>query len=383
MRADDLNTLGLTSEDVNAEDSQRRIRRAFMCLSKKHHRDKGGEKEAFQELSAAYERLKHACNAEAKEEECADADEEGSYEGGSNAEDESVPEYDCYDDYFNFFRYHGFYDDEYDDGYFETFAFWEQSREQRRKEWSERHRQELRQNRDFRDAAVRVNESTEMCMFCGEKPAITERQALLSGVNWDEYIASTSVNGYPRYVTCWCCKTNHKSVLTKNMACKKFAKKLDVTVASQRSGREYNPIFWSLKCDKRSFHHQPVTNMTDQPTNNSEYYWYPDLEREALARGWKPRGEMKNQVPWKRKDSPRVRALVATKHKKRAQEEKQSAKRKSKIPDTINSTLDQPRRVAVTPSSTKRIKQYAEDGKQSRADMNKSSSIIRRLSYDH
>ena len=28
----------------------------------------------------------------------------------------------------------------------------------------------------------------------------------------------------------------------------------------------------------------------------------PDLEREALARGWKPRGAMKNEVPWRRKD---------------------------------------------------------------------------------
>eukprot|EP00956_Cyclotella_meneghiniana_P041874 scaffold243060_cov20-Cyclotella_meneghiniana.AAC.1 len=49
----------------------------------------------------------------------------------------------------------------------------------------------------------------------------------------------------------------------------------------------------------------------------------------------------------------------------------------------IGGSLDQPRRVVVTPSSTKHSKQYAEDGEQSRADRNKSSSIIRRLSYDH
>ena len=90
------------------------------------------------------------------------------------------------------------------------------------------------------------------------------------------------------------------------MARKKFAKKLDFT----DTGGDH-PVFRKLKDDKRTFHHQPETNMVNGPTKNSEYYWYPDLEREALAYGWTPRGNMKNQVPWTRKDLASM-ATVAT-----------------------------------------------------------------------
>ena len=105
-----------------------------------------------------------------------------------------------------------------------------------------------------------------------------------------EYVNSIRVDGYRRHNSCWNCKTTHKSMCTENMARKKFAKKLD------------DAVFVSLRMDGRTFHHQPVTNMTNESTRNSEYFWYPDLEREALARGWNPRGEMKNNVPWRRKD---------------------------------------------------------------------------------
>jgi hypothetical protein len=88
-----------------------------------------------------------------------------------------------------------------------------------------------------------------------------------SGINWNEYIASTNVDGYPSCNTCWDCKNKHKSAITQQMARKqKFVKvQLDSTV------------FLSLKQEKRTLHYQPVTKITDVETRVSEYFWYPDL----------------------------------------------------------------------------------------------------------
>ena len=194
-------------------------------------------------------------------------------------EDESVPELQAEDDYD--------YDDdndndyEYDDDLIGTLN----PRDQKSTEY---HQQ------DYRDVKVRVNAFTVMCMFCGVNPAIIREEAIRNGLDWDEYVNSIRVDGYRRHNSCWNCKTTHKSMCTENMARKKFAKKLD------------DAVFVSLRMDGRTFHHQPVTNMTNESTRNSEYFWYPDLERAALVRGWNPRGEMKNNVPWRRKDLPQV-----------------------------------------------------------------------------
>jgi len=53
---------------------------------------------------------------------------------------------------------------------------------------------------------------------------------------------------------------------------------------------------------------------------NSEYFWYPDLEEEALDLGWKPRGKDVDSVPWKRKDrddSKKPGAVIVTPQKTR------------------------------------------------------------------
>eukprot|EP00804_Cyclotella_cryptica_P024585 CCRYP_020210-RA/>CCRYP_020210-RA protein AED:0.19 eAED:0.19 QI:0/-1/0/1/-1/1/1/0/329 len=300
-RAEDLSTLGLSRNDGEASDSRRRIRKAYLQLSRSCHPDKGGSKESFQDINAAYERL---TRNEGQPEPTPDNKEDFSREG-------SEPErgYNWYDDYYAFFRDYGFYNDkkEYED----NFAMWEQAREQRRKAYSEFHRQQVKLGRDY-DTNGSKKSQAALCMFCGVNIAITEKKAKQNGVDWDEYLASTNVDGYPGYNTCWACKDSHKSVLTKKMACKKFAKVLDYTISSSRTGREYHPVFWFLKLAKRTFHHQPKTNMTDGPTVNSEYYWYPDLEREALARGWQPRGQMKNSVPWSRKDVPKISRATVT-----------------------------------------------------------------------
>ena len=195
-------------------------------------------------------------------------------------EDESMPELQAEDDYDYDDDNHN-HDDDNDDDLIGTLN-------PRYQESTEYHQQ------DYRDAKVRVNAFTVMCMFCGVNPAIIREEAIRNGLDWDEYVNSIRVDGYRRHNSCWNCKNTHKSMCTENMARKKFAKKLD------------DAVFVSLRMDGRTFHHQPVTNMTNESTRNSEYFWYPDLEREALARGWNPRGEMKNNVPWRRKDLPQV-----------------------------------------------------------------------------
>ena len=50
---------------------------------------------------------------------------------------------------------------------------------------------------------------------------------------------------------------------------------------------------------QNTFTAQPTTGLCEM-TRTSEYFWYPDLEKAALAAGWiwKPRGKKKESVPW-------------------------------------------------------------------------------------
>jgi hypothetical protein len=287
--ADDLAELGLSPGD---EGDKKKIRKAYLKLSCSRHPDKGGSTESFQRLSNAYTRLAHPEDEEEVEEEPSPA------ASAAAAADHRASSYDYanqwYRYYNDFFHEYGFSDHE------DEFEAWETSEEERRRAWSRHHQQELRQGRDFRDEKAKSGEPK--CMFCGTNAPIKEGTAEAEGLNWEEYARSINIEGYPSYNTCWVCKTKKRSVLTESQACTKFAKKLDFHIQSRRTGTPYRPVFWKLKVAGRSFHHQPVTNMHEGPTRNSEYFWYPDLEREALARGWKPRGAMKNEVPWRRKD---------------------------------------------------------------------------------
>jgi hypothetical protein len=104
--------------------------------------------------------------------------------------------------------------------------------------------------------------------------------------------------------------------MTKAMALKKFAKKLDFKVESARSGREYHPVFFFLKLEGKSFHHRPPVKKANRSgaTRNTEFFWYPDLVDRALAEGWTPREE-RDKVPWVRKDTSIAyeRAMVLAK----------------------------------------------------------------------
>jgi len=90
------------------------------------------------------------------------------------------------------------------------------------------------------------------------------------------------------------------------------------------NGGLYHPVFWFLKLHEKTFHYQPNIGRL---TLNSQYFWYPDLEEEALERGWKPRGKDKLLVPWKRKDvgATKKRANVVTPQRAQKQQRKKRA----------------------------------------------------------
>lgn len=301
-RVEDLQMLGLSSEDVKAQDSQRSIRKAFLRLSKTHHPDKGGTNEGFQKLTEAYYRLREeeAQGGQSDEQEqnasAQRAEERSDHDSGT-----SWQEYDYYNfwqhEFFHFFRqnsYHDYGHSDEDNSYQEYgysdeedgFRSWEQEAYDRKKSWSEIHKQQLKVGVDFRDANA-INEA-DACVFCGQNKPIEKRKAKNHGVKWIEYTESTK----PRpgkeegYNTCWICKTNHISVMTEKMGKTKFAKKL-----------EDSSIFQQLRRVRCTFTAQPKTAFCKGP-RTSEYFWYPDLETAALAAGWKPRGKQKERVPW-------------------------------------------------------------------------------------
>ncbi len=161
-------------------------------------------------------------------------------------------------------------------------------------------------------------------------------------------LTGKSILHIPRgYKTCWNCKTNHVSVMSKSMALKKFSKKLDFKGISTRTGVENHSIFFSLTREGNLFHHKPMTKVTDRTTRRTEYFWYPDLEDRALAEGWIPRGKKEDEVPWVRKDLSYKRAVVA----KKQMPTKRKRKTNSSAPETPRKSL---RKAApVTPEDAK------------------------------
>lgn len=99
----------------------------------------------------------------------------------------------------------------------------------------------------------------ERCSFCKENAGISKRSANKHGLNYDQY-AKTS-----RHRTCWACKNAHKSVMTENMARKKFGSSLP----------------WDAFTRLPHFSHTPESARAMWTPRTSTYYWVPDLEREA------------------------------------------------------------------------------------------------------
>lgn len=143
----------------------------------------------------------------------------------------------------------------------------------------------LGNNRDHNGAGAGAGASTTCsggglataCTFCNTNAAITEESAKKNGMNWEEYAGYLEVaNG--RYATCFACKKVHTSVMTEAMAKKKFAKKL--------ANEDFEALF-----EGKRFTAQPIC--AGVITRKSVYYWTPDLEKEALERGWKKRNSAK------------------------------------------------------------------------------------------
>ena len=295
-RGEDLHTLCLSSDDDEAQDSQRRIRKAFLRLSRKHHPDKGGTNEGFRKLSEAYYRLR-------EEEAQGQSDEQQEHDASDTAEERSDQgsswqDYDYHhfwqEQFFNFFRQNSYQEHEHGDEE-DDFYSWEQEAYERKKAWSNIHKQQLKAGVDFRDAKAK---GSDACVFCGDNKPIKQKKAKQNGIEWDEYVESTRPRPgkEERYNTCWVCKTNHKSVMTEAMAKTKFAKKLNGS-----------SIFQELRRAEYTFTAQPTTDLYEN-TRNSEYFWYPDLEAAALAAGWKPRGKQKEYVPWWPKNRRKMKA---------------------------------------------------------------------------
>jgi curved DNA-binding protein CbpA len=312
-RAEDLMVLEL-SEGVTPQE----IRQKYKHLARRDHPDKGGSKEAFQRLSGAYERLSRPVD-ESSESEAYEDQSPASNSYSANDQDDFRSNF-WYSHFYHFFqrRWNSGYEhdgdqssgygDADDDDNDDHFDHWQEAT---RKAYARERQENLKRGYDYRDHDV--SECGKVCMFCGLHAPISEESAKASGLNWEEYTAHPD-----GYKTCWDCKNNHISVMSQSMALKKFAKKLDFKLESARTGREYYPVFFFLKLDQKSFHHQPVTRLTDGPTRNTEYFWYPDLVDRALAEGWTPREE-KDEVPWVRKDTGIAyeRAVVAKQTRKR------------------------------------------------------------------
>lgn len=354
-RHEDLAQLGLS----NGNDSESKIRKSYLLLARSKHPDKGGSKEAFQRLSNAYQRLTsnfiYSRSPSPAQPRQSASSQRGKPTGGSHKKKQDAPKTpksrsqpapettskprhgeqwnrEFYEnmnrEYYNFFRrsYGACYDRD-EEKFSDYFTHWETATRQQR---ARERREHVKRGYDFRDKRTTVTAS-DKCMFCGVMRPIQNKDADNHGLDWKEYKQSQKVEGYPACNTCWSCKNKHDSVLTRKMAVRKFS------VLEQNQ----SAFFFLLVKNRRCFQHQPETPYAEV-TRSSNYFWYPDIEKEALARGWKPRGTKRTEVPWVRKDMPATpKTLFGSGERE--------AKRRKNAPKKPNSAVRKKRAPVVTP----------------------------------
>ena len=307
-RAEDLATLGLSG---TAAPTESEIKKAYFKAVLIHHPDKGGRKEDFQRLVNAFERLSGTASmpspssgAPQRAQRQGQPPQAGPSSGFRGAappphgcghdsdSDNDSQWYNCrsrcfhsdsdtdsewYDDHFGFFR--NFFTGPFwrgaasgSDAGFAHFSAWAQDKAKRRAA-------NVKAGYDHRDVKLAGGRPPRtgrppraVCTTCRTNAAISKQDARASGVDWG------LCSGHPRYKTCWACKNRHASVLTQAMAVKKYP----VLRAAQ-------DVFQKLRQQRKYFPHRPVAEGVAY-TRESWYYWAPDLEEEARARGWRPRG---------------------------------------------------------------------------------------------
>ncbi|CAD7946905.1 unnamed protein product [Amoebophrya sp. A120] len=347
-RTADLQTLGIKISPTSSTSSvdENEIRKAYFKLAKTQHPDKqGGSKEQFQKLVGAYERLsgkedfsyesscakntttyqnhssgrsstsdfyhRHQQRGYYNSDGFCDAPPGYSPFGSSHfswGDDDFFDDF-FYDSHFKFFqrffqkrqRNHSSFD--FDDfifsdapcAGFDDFDSWDKKE---RQAYSAQRAKNVKKGYDKRDREFKkspaesaftktgrlkknrknANENAPAaCKFCQKtvpNTVITESKANSSGLNWSQYC--THPFGYQ---TCWACKNAHKSVMTENMARKKFSRVLDNDFLED--------VFLKLRRENKCFDHKPHNPHVG--TRTSVYYWVPDLEPIAVARGWKKR----------------------------------------------------------------------------------------------
>lgn len=269
------------------------IRRAFFKLAKVTHPDKpGGSNEAFRRVQEAYERLLSNPPDSTRR--------ETSGEAASGSASQRDYDHKWYYEWFeNFWRHQ---EKNYDDqkNWEAKFARDSAAREKRRRE---RRASLIKANVDPLLRDVRASSNEDRCQTildygrrC-EKAPIDKKIALQHGVNWKEYAAHPQGRK-----TCWRCKTvktSHRSVLTEAMARQRPWK----DVSGNKLGKVLDTargatIFKTLRREKKSFHHRPVTDHAKR-TRNSEYFWAADLQEFAQDQPpieRKPRGHSKRKA---------------------------------------------------------------------------------------
>jgi hypothetical protein len=273
----DLAELDLLKYKNTSDDAETKIHKAFLNKALALHPDRGGTRPAFQRAVNAFQRLKH--RLEEERHSTAQINKSVDYYGCNEKEEEY-----WYNEHYCFFQRAWEYDFGDIKEYQVYFENWHREQTIAREKLLEE--EKLASETSNND----INEENHVCMFCGREPAVTKQEAELNGVNWNEYCAHPD-----KLKTCWPCIEGSISVISEKATLLKFNKKLS-TMTMSNTGFEYNPFFTFLKskgkCFHRTIHNKEIT-----------YFWFPDLEMEALSLGWRPRGKKKKKdVPWVRRD---------------------------------------------------------------------------------
>ncbi len=228
-REEHLRVLGL-EPDSSLEESV--LKKAYFRRALRCHPDKGGDKEAFQQLQTSFEWLKSAgappgaasAGAGSASARRAEEDAQHAPDDAYASDDENFSAHDFWQEWFSgFFRSHATEDG---DGTFEQFST---AYEKTAKERAQQRQANIRERYDWRDSkapAPTTNGKRKapgglrlQCSFVDKRgiactrAAITQEDARAHGLDWRLYVRHPKVAD-GTYATCWACKNAHDTVMT-------------------------------------------------------------------------------------------------------------------------------------------------------------------------